>query len=136
MSTTIQYSDQLVVITCGDCAIPFALPKDFQARKYADGSSFWCPNGHEISYSEPETARLKRQLKSAQARVTHAEDQREAAERSARAYKGVATRVKRQAAHGVCPAPGCHRTFANLARHMTGQHPDFVAEHPVTGGES
>lgn len=37
--------------------------------------------------------------------------------------KGVATRLKNRAAHGVCPC--CNRTFQQLARHMSAKHPDF-----------
>lgn len=39
------------------------------------------------------------------------------------AQKGVTTRIKNRIGNGVCPC--CNRTFANLARHMKGQHPDY-----------
>ena len=47
-----------------------------------------------------------------------------AAERSAAAYKGHLTRVKRRVGNGVCPC--CNRTFKNLADHMTTKHPDYA----------
>lgn len=39
------------------------------------------------------------------------------------AQKGVTTRIKNRIGNGVCPC--CNRTFKNLARHMSGQHPDY-----------
>lgn len=123
MTETIIYTEHLTAVSCGECQIPFAIPADMLRKRQNDGKSFWCPNGCKISYGEGENARLRRHLASAQARETHARDQRQAAERSAAAYKGVATRVRKRAANGVCPC--CNRTFANVARHMAGQHPGF-----------
>jgi hypothetical protein len=37
--------------------------------------------------------------------------------------KGVKTRMANRIKHGVCPC--CNRTFLNLQRHMTTQHPSF-----------
>ncbi|WP_159103999.1 hypothetical protein [Rhodopseudomonas sp. B29] len=53
-------------------------------------------------------------------------DQREAAERRAAAARGQVTKIKNRVGHGVCPC--CNRTFANLARHMAGEHPGYTAE--------
>lgn len=111
-----------------DCGLDFALPDSWVTARKRDHAFWYCPNGHRQHWSgESDVERLERQLRGARARATAAEDQREAAERSARAYKGVATRVRRRAAHGVCPC--CTRTFADVARHMQSRHPDFVAEH-------
>ena len=123
--TTLTYTDTLQVIECGECHISFAVPVDFYKSRRADGRTFTCPHGDKISYGEGENARLKRQLEWAEASRCAARDQAAAAERSARAYKGAATRVKRRVANGVCPC--CNRTFADLARHMAGQHPHFEA---------
>ena len=67
---------------------------------------------------------LRRRLRQAEARETHERDQREAAERSLAAQRGVTTKLRKQIAAGVCPC--CHRSFQNLRRHMDGQHPDFA----------
>jgi hypothetical protein len=131
---TVEY--RLVAITCADCGISFGIGKAFQDARRADQRGFYCPNGHSNYYPKPkrtEADRLREQLDAARSLASRERERREAADRSARACKGVATRVKRQAAHGVCPAPGCKRSFANLAAHMAGQHPDFVAEHPAGG---
>lgn len=123
MPDTIKYSGTLTVIGCGHCHLQHAVPDDFLKARKRDGADFYCPAGHRMSYGEGETARLRRQLDSARARETHARDQAEAAQRSARGYKGAATRIRNRIANGVCPC--CNRTFADLARHMAGQHPDF-----------
>ncbi|MBV6448554.1 hypothetical protein [Nitrosomonas sp.] len=56
------------------------------------------------------------QIARLETRNTHLVDQRDAAERSARAYKGQATKIKRRVGRGVCPC--CNRHFENLERHM------------------
>jgi len=127
---TMSYSTVLEVLDCGECGIPFALPRDFHARVQRTGEGFYCPNGHNISYCETENAKLKKRLadeqrwrENAETRARAAGDQVAAAERSARAYKGAAARARKRAAAGVCPVPGCRRHFADLQRHMESKHP-------------
>ena len=131
---TIEHTGTLVIHECPTCFVLHAIPRDMHERRLADGGDVYCPNGHVWVFTQSEVDRLKRKLKaaeqslsSAQARATHEADQRHAAERSAAAYKGQATRLRNRAAAGVCLA-GCHRSFANLARHMASQHPDFAGE--------
>lgn len=117
----------IVPVECGNCGITFGLGEAFRDARLDDGQSFYCPNGHHISWEGAnEKKRLKRQLENAKAYSRHLADQRDAAERSARAYKGVATRTKRRVANGVCPC--CTRTFQNVAAHMAAKHPDYVAD--------
>lgn len=131
MPATLTYSTTLDVISCGSCAIPFAIPTSLHKHVLDSGDSFWCPNGHKVSYHTTEADRLRRKLareeswrRSAQASAQAARDQAEAAERSRAAYKGQLTKVKKRVGNGVCPC--CQRTFANLGRHMAGQHPEFA----------
>lgn len=126
---TVEY--RLVAMDCGDCGVSFGLGSEFIKARRKDQRTFYCPNGHPRFYPEPkvsEADRLREQLSAARSLAQRERDRRDAAERSASAYKGVATRVKRRAAHGVCPAPGCKRSFADVARHVAGQHPEFLAE--------
>jgi hypothetical protein len=60
------------------------------------------------------------------ARLTHEQDQRRSAERSAAAFKGQATRLRKRIGHGVCPA--CHRTFRQVSDHMDRMHPGYADE--------
>lgn len=126
----LSYTTTLSVLTCGECSVPFAIPSNMHQRVKADGSQFFCPNGHMIRYSETENKRLQRQLANSrecldwtQGQLTHERDQRQAAERSASAYKGRVTRLKNRAAAGVCPC--CSRHFENVERHMNTKHPGF-----------
>ena len=140
MTETLTYTMNLTALTCGTCEIPFAMPADMLSGAKRDGRFFWCPNGHKIHYAKTENDKLREELASAGKRlanteqnlnaawatVTHEQDQRRAAERSASAYKGQATRLRKRSSAGVCPVPDCHRHFENLARHMHTKHPDFA----------
>lgn len=130
MSATMTYTGTLAIEECCSCHITFAMPKDFQHRCRETGQRFYCPLGHGQVYATTEIQKLKDELRrekfwrdNAETRARAARDQADAAERSAAAYKGVATRIKRRVANGVCPC--CKRTFADLARHMAGKHPGY-----------
>jgi hypothetical protein len=112
-------------IACCECGLVFGMDVRFYRHRQKDHRLFYCPNGHPQHFTADLLDAAERRAERLTALVTHERDQRQAAERSAAAYKGVATRVKRRIAHGVCPA--CNRTFADVARHMEGKHPDFLS---------
>lgn len=124
MSTAIDAFVHLDTTSCCVCGVVFAMPVDLLRRHREQGSSFYCPNGHSLSYAKSEVQRLRDQLDRASARTKHLEDQREASERSNSALRGVITKQRQRAAAGVCPC--CHRTFQQLARHMGNKHPDYA----------
>ena len=119
MSNTLYHTTTLSVIRCTHegCGIVYALSDDYIADRQRDRKTFYCPNGHSRWYpgQTPE-----QKLARAEARVTHLEDQKEAAERSARAYKGQTTRIKNRIRNGVCPF--CNRSFADVREHMAAKH--------------
>lgn len=126
VSRTVYIESKIHIIECARCQIDFGIGADFMRRRREDHQNFYCPNGHPNVYlADNEEERLRKRVERLEATLTHTRDQRDAAERSARAHKGVATRVKNRVAKGVCPC--CSRTFENLARHMAGQHPDWTA---------
>ena len=133
MSTILQYTGRLVIETCCNCAMSFAVPEDFRARRLNDHATFYCPVGHRQYYYgksvaeklRDELAREKHRAEQARADAIHQRERRESAERSSRAYRGVATRIKKRIKHGVCPC--CNRTFANVAAHIETKHPHFAA---------
>lgn len=141
MPDVMTYTGTLAIEECCNCHITFAMPEDLKRRCIEDGANatFYCPLGHAQHYTRSEVQKLRDKLadekwrreaaqasaEAAQASARAAIDQADAAERSARAYKGAATRIRRRVANGVCPC--CNRTFADLARHMAGQHPGFEA---------
>lgn len=133
MATAMEYqTTEFALITCCNCGIQFYVPSYWQQKRREDRRSFQCPNGHTQGYyGETEAQKLRKQLdreketSSYWKRRRNEETQaRLAAERRAAAHKGVATKLKKRAANGVCPC--CSRTFVNLANHMKSQHPDFV----------
>lgn len=120
-------------ITCNSCGIRFDVPDLWAVTRQRDLKTFYCPNGHPLTYRESETDKLRRErdrLKQQMARVEQDALQertlRKEAERQASARKGVVTRLKNRVAKGVCPC--CNRSFENLQRHMSGQHPKYLAE--------
>lgn len=125
--------------TCCTCGVAFGMPTDLLAARRRDGGWFYCPNGHQQHFTKTEAELLREQLdrekrwrRDAETRATAARDQAQAAERSARAYRGVATRVRNRAARGRCPVVPCGQEFADLAAHMAAVHPEYPAseEHP------
>lgn len=117
----------LTVVDCGACAVVFAVPDRFDRERRADGKKFYCPNGHSLTYNGA-IAQLRKELKEAERRadyyrVAEAEEtrRRKDAEASLRATKGVVTRMRKRAIAGACQF--CHRSFANVARHVATQHP-------------
>lgn len=136
--TTLTYSGELTVTQCW-CGLGHAVPVTLLAEKKRTGGQIFCPLGHSGVFKGSENDRLKQQLRDAEARLTHARDERDwererrhSTERSLAATKGVLTRTKKRIAAGVCPC--CHRTFQQLGRHMAGQHPDYVADEEAARG--
>ncbi len=126
----------LVTHECPTCGVLHAIPRGILQQgldnRGPNGRVFYCPNGHrwwftgksEAEQEKERADRLARQLDAARAQTTHERDQRHATERSNRALRAVNTRTRKRIAAGMCPC--CRRTFANLAEHMSGQHPDYA----------
>jgi hypothetical protein len=114
-------------VTCGECGTLFGLGSGFKKNRLEDGRSFFCPNGHGISWSESEVVKLRRSLQNAQEEAIRARNAaaHNDAER-AKAEKKIARLLKRVKA-GVCPA-GCKRSFTNLRRHVETLHPAIAGE--------
>jgi hypothetical protein len=127
----------LEVTDCPVCGIIHGFPEDLSARRSEGGGTIYCPNGHAWHYIETEVARQRKRadvaeerLKWARSATRAAQDQADAAEHSARAYKGHLTRMRNRIANGVCPVQGCRRNFADVKAHVLTQHPTWAHEHP------
>jgi len=134
---TLTYTGTLEILTCGVCSIPHAIPDEMYRDRLDNGGEWYCPNGHKLHFITTEKQKLEERLAAARRQrdwantaLTAARDQARAAERSARAYKGHITRLRNRIANGVCPVPGCQRSFVNVRRHITGQHPEWAHRHP------
>lgn len=118
--------------TCYKCKsqmwIPDALNDSALRKRGGDGIWFYCAYGHGQHYTEGETEeqKLRRERDRLNQRLAEKEDEIKSLEGRRRAAVGQVTKIKNRVGHGVCPC--CNRTFENLARHMTSQHPAFAAE--------
>jgi hypothetical protein len=129
---TIELVRSFTILDCPHCAVEFGVQRSLADRRKREGKVIHCPAcGKPMGWGESEEDKLAKQLAAAkretqrlQGTVTHLRDQRDAFERSNRGLRAAGTRLRKRVANGVCPC--CKRTFADLGRHMAGQHPDFV----------
>lgn len=124
---------KIVAYWCNGCGIAYGLPEGFIEARREDHQSWTCPNGcvrhfpagsSEAERLRAEVKRLEQQRNLARQDRDWQREQRLKAERQRAAAKGQVTKIKNRVAKGVCPC--CNRTFANLAAHMAGQHPDYA----------
>jgi hypothetical protein len=121
MARTLTFTEQLVVVQCW-CGIHHAIPEglyDYQMRSHHDGHDVcvYCPLGHtHHPAGTPKYVAERQAREAAEARATSLADQLAAADREAK-------RLARRARNGVCPC--CHRSFANVKKHMDSQHPTY-----------
>ena len=131
--STLSITTKLTTITCCTCAITFAVPDEWEARRREDHKGFFCPNGHSLTFTgKTEAENLREQLDAEKARAEFWRKERDrnaqradAADRRAAAARGQVTKLKNRAAAGVCPC--CNRSFVQLERHMSTKHPGFAA---------
>lgn len=129
---------RLNVWACPECGIVYGIPEDFADALRRSGGRYYCPNGHSLSWHETDADRERKRAELAERRLSSERDTtrrlRENVERerrSAIAYKGHLTRVRKRIVAGVCPVPGCKRSgFTQVMRHITTAHPDWLHEHP------
>lgn len=139
--TFIPVTTSLVTEECCNCHMLFAMPEDFRKRAKDDPAIFfYCPAGHSQHSLASE---VQRKLREAEQQLAN---ERAALQRQAEELKRVrgerdhhwierkklTTRtrnLKTRIKNGVCPC--CNRSFENLHRHMTTQHPGFAAETPT-----
>lgn len=126
--------DMIDVGVCYRCKSPMTLPVELYKAAHRSASvSFFCAYGHSQIFREGPTEeeklrrerdRLNQQLAEKDDEIRHQRERTEAAERRGAAARGQVTKIKNRVGHGVCPC--CNRTFENLHRHMTTQHPTFA----------
>ena len=90
----------LITKTCPECAIEHAVTRALDEQRRLDGTAIYCPNGHRRVYSETTAQRLQRQLTAEQSNALYWREACRRWERSANAYKGLVSRLKRQLGKG------------------------------------
>jgi predicted GIY-YIG superfamily endonuclease len=133
---------ELSIRVCPVCGVTYAVPERLVEHRRQQGGSWYCPNGHTLSFTETEADRLRKEAKRLERKIEDEkanaawwrdrskEAQKTADHQEARAngYKGALTKVKKRVGKGVCPC--CNRSFVDLGRHMESKHPAF--KEPVT----
>jgi hypothetical protein len=126
------YTGSLSIVTCW-CGIRHAVPqelRDYQLRQKRDGVrqiDVYCPLGHPYTIAgKGEAEILRNQLASEVAAHDQTRAELRHTEKRRQAEQAAKTRIKNRVANGVCPC--CKRTFANVARHMAGQHPGWTSD--------
>lgn len=128
----------LEIRVCPSCGVTYAIPVRLRKDRQEKGGSWYCPNGHTLSYTttdhdrlKKEAADLRKKLDAEKANLDwwrqRADDHaKETDKERARAngYKGALTKVKKRVGNGVCPC--CRRSFSDLHRHMASKHPGFA----------
>lgn len=129
--TNAKFAESFVALSCGGCGVRWAMEAEYYNRKTEEHTGFKCPNGCErVFCGETKAQKLEKELAAEKKRREWAESSRDSARkaearatRSARAYRGVATKIRHRVGNGVCPC--CRRTFQNLMRHMKTKHAKF-----------
>jgi hypothetical protein len=115
---------ELEVHECPVCFITYAAPKRLFEAKCRNGSSFFCPNGHSLSFHDDENDKLRRERDQLKQQLAEKDDRIDELVAAKYAVITEAKRLARRAHAGTCPH--CQRSFANMARHIRHQHPEEV----------
>lgn len=122
-----QTQEVFEVTHCCKCNVQIALPRRVMRDFRDNHDTFYCFQGHGQQFVGPtEAERLKAELAREKSRHEWTRKLKDDAQKSASAYKGKVTAIKNRIANGVCPC--CRRSFQNLQRHMSGQHPEWKEE--------
>jgi hypothetical protein len=113
----------MAYLNCCECGITFSVPDQWCTHRRDDRRIFWCPNGHEQSFTTSISEQLRRERDQLKQELARVEDEKREA---LAAKEQEINRIKKRAAAGTCPC--CQRTFSNMAVHMKHQHPEFVAD--------
>lgn len=140
--STVTVQVPLTVVQCGPCGGVYAINNDYHREKLEKGGYWTCPYCKcGWGFGESEVTRLRNQLakekhnvEQARARADDMRQQRDAMDMRRRAMKGQVTKIRNRVGKGVCPC--CNRTFTNLQRHMTNQHPEWAPEKEADGSEA
>lgn len=125
---------------CASCGVAFAMESTHLQQRRDDGQPFFCPNGHQLSFRETKARRLEKELAEERRRreaaelqrnaarelLANADAERDRAQLTVRQTTGKLRAIKKRIKNGVCPC--CQRSFVDLQRHMTTQHPSFAEE--------
>jgi hypothetical protein len=124
MKTTIEIDT--VQMQCGECGVFFWVTPEFYRERRERKLGWHCPNGHGRVFGTSKVDELKEQLQAERESRENLEFELLAQKGALKAERARVTRLKKRVANGVCPC--CHRSFVQLTRHMSTQHPKYGKE--------
>ena len=127
MAYTFTEETVLIAMECPACGVKYAMPTKLRDKREETGDSFYCVNGHSLSYADSEVKRLRRAVDAKTAEANRLRDQYFAEQRQHEETQKKLRGLKKRTAAGVCPC--CNRTFSQLGRHMQIKHVEFVKEY-------
>lgn len=132
VNTISDFSGLLVVTRCW-CGIQHAVPESLyeNQREQRDNglkqTAIFCPLGHEwVSKGTSRVEALEQQVAAERARHDQTKAELREERNRVNSERAAKSRLKNRIKNGICPC--CKRSFANLHRHMQGQHPEFGQE--------
>lgn len=125
----IEITEVFSVTTCVNCGMQFAVAYHWLSEKRNNHKSFYCPNGHVLSYPSESGEEKARRLQAkaeleAQAKINSEKHLRLVAELERDKAIKAKRKIEKRISKGVCPC--CNRTFEDLARHMGSKHKDYA----------
>lgn len=124
-------SQVLAVMECPTCGVVYGLSETVRTKNKESGGSWYCPNGHTLSYTKTATAELREKLDAEKdnarwwrERADQKEQEAAHAERRRRSTKAVLTKTKKRVAEGACPC--CSKRFPDVKAHMAEAHPSYA----------
>lgn len=124
--------------TCPLCGVHYALDAAFARLKWDQGGDWYCPNGHNLIFTETKAQKLQKQLDAERKKIADQQEtiryfdkrlsetvqERDNATRNWKSTKTRLRKTKERVANGVCPC--CNRNFENLQRHIRTKHPAYA----------
>lgn len=90
-----QVETGLIIHTCIQCGMLYAIPSDFEERRRKDHRTFYCPNGHSMYYAQKNREEiLKEELERAETCCEIYKGRAKTRDYRARYYKGQLTKIK------------------------------------------
>jgi hypothetical protein len=140
-SGEVEYRDYVTLQTqcCGVCGGVYAITERHDKYCREHGKSWTCPYckctwGYDHDRSPLEQAkrdaeRYREERDRSRVHAQRMRDERDTVERQRRAQKAAKTRVMNRIKAGECPC--CGKTFPDLHKHMTEQHPHYGKQKQV-----
>lgn len=130
MSQTMTFTGKLTITSCW-CGMTYAIPEGLYS--YAESEqqngrkvTVYCPLGHQwVIAGESDLSKERRARERLERQLACRDEDLRAERASHAATKGQVTKLKKRAKAGVCPVPGCKRSFTNMADHVSTCHPDY-----------